>query len=58
MPAVFFLFFGSSCSLQLKNGAYEDLVIGVTDSVPATDCKKLLENLEVSRQSDYVSRLG
>ncbi|XP_074040726.1 LOW QUALITY PROTEIN: calcium-activated chloride channel regulator 1 [Leptinotarsa decemlineata] len=35
------------CSgLELKNGAYEDLVIKVADNVPQEDCTKILQNLE------------
>lgn len=35
-------------SLELKAGAYEDLVISVSDAVPAQNCKNILANLEVS----------
>lgn len=44
-----FLFCGlfeSSESLELRNGAYEELVIKIADNVPETDCRKILENLE------------
>lgn len=34
--------------LELKNGAYEELVVTVSDSVPVTNCKAILTNLEVS----------
>lgn len=36
-------------SLELKARAYEDLVISVSDAVPAQNCKNILANLEVSR---------
>lgn len=32
--------------LELKNGAYEDLVIKVSDNVPQADCTTILANLE------------
>lgn len=35
-------------NLELKSGAYEDLVIAVGDGVPVEDCKTILANLEVS----------
>lgn len=35
-------------SLELKARAYEDLVVSVTDAVPAQNCKHILANLEVS----------
>lgn len=34
-------------SLELKNGAYEDLVIKIADNVPQERCTQILENLEV-----------
>lgn len=35
-------------SMELKNGAYEDLVIKVQENVPEKDCRNIIENLEVS----------
>ncbi|XP_030763099.1 calcium-activated chloride channel regulator 1-like [Sitophilus oryzae] len=32
--------------LDLKNGAYEELVIKIADNVPESDCRIILENLE------------
>lgn len=37
--------------LELRAGAYEDLVIGVSDSVPATECTTILANLEATLTS-------
>lgn len=34
--------------LQLKQGAYEDLVVSISDNVPSGDCQTLLTNLKVS----------
>lgn len=43
-----FAFFGRFVQpLELRAGAYEDFVIGITDSVPVADCKSILTNLEV-----------
>lgn len=33
-------------SLELKSGAYEELVISVADSVPVGECQKILANVE------------
>lgn len=41
------LLVSGSC-LKLKNGAYEDLVVKVADTVPLQECTKIVENLEVS----------
>lgn len=41
-------------SLELRNGAYEDLVIKIADNVPETDCRNILENLEVSFYAIFV----
>lgn len=34
--------------MELKNGAYENLVIKVQDNVPQERCTQILENIEVS----------
>ena len=34
--------------LELKNGAYNDLVISISESVPSNDCKSIIANLQVS----------
>nr|XP_022916415.1 calcium-activated chloride channel regulator 4-like [Onthophagus taurus] len=43
-------------SLELKSGAYEDLVITISDEVPANRCKDILLNLEtvLSSASNYL----
>ncbi|KAF7265700.1 hypothetical protein GWI33_020783 [Rhynchophorus ferrugineus] len=43
---VFLCLLGFAYSLELKNGAYEELVIKIADNVPETDCRNILENLE------------
>ncbi|CAG9830737.1 unnamed protein product [Diabrotica balteata] len=42
--------------LELKNGAYEDLVIKVADNVPQNDCNNILTNLEntITSASQYL----
>lgn len=35
-------------SLVLKNGAYEDLVIKISETVPENDCANIIENLQVT----------
>jgi hypothetical protein len=37
--------FGSP--INFKNGAYDGIVFGISDRVPAMDCKNILNNLEV-----------
>lgn len=39
--------FRISWGLEMKNGAYEDLVIKVTEAVPVKDCRIVLDNLQV-----------
>jgi hypothetical protein len=34
--------------LELKNGAYEDFVVKITEGVPVKDCRIVLDNLEIS----------
>lgn len=41
------VFLGFTCGLELKNGAYEDFVIRITEGVPRKDCRIVLDNLEV-----------
>lgn len=33
--------------MELKNGAYENLVVKIQDNVPQEKCTQILENLEV-----------
>lgn len=40
--------FSGGQTLELKARAYENLVISLTDAVPAQNCKTILTNLEVS----------
>ncbi|CAH1107269.1 unnamed protein product [Psylliodes chrysocephalus] len=40
------LLFGLCGALELRNGAYEDLVIKVSDNVPQNDCTMILNNIE------------
>lgn len=35
-------------SLEMRDGAYDNLVIKIADNVPETDCRNILSNLEVS----------
>lgn len=42
------LLFGLCGALELRNGAYEDLVIKVSDNVSQNDCTMILNNIEVS----------
>ncbi|CAG9817923.1 unnamed protein product [Phaedon cochleariae] len=35
-------------SLELRNGAYEDLVVKISDNVPQRECTRILENLEAT----------
>ncbi|KAF5285903.1 hypothetical protein FQA39_LY04364 [Lamprigera yunnana] len=41
-------------TLELRSGAYEDLVIGISDSVPQSECKTILANLEVTLKNASV----
>ncbi|KAG5876552.1 hypothetical protein JTB14_021458 [Gonioctena quinquepunctata] len=45
-----------SSGLKLKDGAYEDLVIKVSDNVPQKDCTTILQNLEstLTSASEYL----
>ncbi|GJQ72092.1 hypothetical protein Trydic_g3189 [Trypoxylus dichotomus] len=44
---VFLNYFGLfGTGLELRNGGYEDLVVSISDTVPATNCKEILRNLE------------
>lgn len=36
--------------ISFKNGAYDGIVFGISDRVPAMDCKNILNNLEVSEK--------
>ncbi|CAG9863807.1 unnamed protein product [Phyllotreta striolata] len=38
--------FGLTGALELRNGAYEDLVIRVSDNVPQNECTTILTNIE------------
>lgn len=44
----FAFFVVSAACLQLNQGAYEDLVIAIEDSVPAEDCQNIINNLKVT----------
>lgn len=37
--------------ISFKNGAYDGIVFGISDRVPAMDCKNILNNLEVSERN-------
>ena len=42
------LVLGGLCAgLELRNGAYEDFVVRITEGVPVKDCRIVLDNLEV-----------
>jgi hypothetical protein len=43
------------CCLELKNGAYEDFVVKITEGVPVKDCRIVLDNLEVKKPEKYVA---
>lgn len=45
-------------SLEMKNQAYEDFTITLTDAVPATNCKDILNNLEVSPEKFFEVFIG
>jgi hypothetical protein len=40
------------CCLELKNGAYEDFVVKITEGVPVKDCRIVLDNLEVKNRKN------
>lgn len=40
-------------SLVLKNGAYDDLVIKVSETVPENDCANIIDNLQVHNRFLY-----
>ncbi|XP_017782720.1 PREDICTED: calcium-activated chloride channel regulator 4-like [Nicrophorus vespilloides] len=42
---------GGNRGLEMKNGAYEDFVVTVSESVPVTDCEEILNNLEATLTS-------
>lgn len=43
-------------SLELRNGAYDDLVISISESVPSNDCKSIITNLQktITHASQYL----
>lgn len=43
-----FVFLKFGHGLELKSGAYEGLVISISDNVPVDQCKSILHNLGVS----------
>lgn len=51
LPVLFFLIcllsYYGQC-LEMKDGAYDDFVVSISDSVPVTNCRTILKNLEVS----------
>ncbi|KAK4874647.1 hypothetical protein RN001_014007 [Aquatica leii] len=38
-------------ALELRSGAYEDLIIGISDAVPIAECQTILANLEATLTS-------
>lgn len=47
---VFLNYFGLfATGLELRDGGYEDLVVSISDTVSATNCKEILHNLEVRK---------
>lgn len=50
---IFAILFGVTKCMELKNGAYENLVVKIQDNVPQEKCTQILENLEV--RNDAVS---
>ncbi|GLV34560.1 hypothetical protein CBL_09041 [Carabus blaptoides fortunei] len=52
----FVLFILSAACLQLQQGAYEDLVVAIDESVPAGDCQTIVDNLKatLNESSQYL----
>lgn len=46
---------GVVCALELKNGAYEGLVVKISDKVPQDNCGNIIENLQVSHKYSDLS---
>lgn len=50
---IFATFLGITNCMELKNGAYENLVVKIQDNVPQEKCTLILENLEVRNKEIY-----
>lgn len=47
---IFAIILGNTECMELKNGAYENLVVKIQDNVPHEKCTQILENLEVRKE--------
>lgn len=45
--------FASSGSAVFQSGGYDNVVVGIRDSVSQTHCKAIVNNIEVSPQTPY-----
>ncbi|CAH0563965.1 unnamed protein product [Brassicogethes aeneus] len=54
--AIFLQFLAFVATLELKNGAYDNLVIKLEETVPTEDCRNIISNLEstLSSASQYL----
>ena len=52
---LFAVVFGQFChGLEMRNGGYDSLAVAIEDSVPSSNCKLILDNLEASSYNFHV----